>query len=396
MEKKKIALVTSSPITVLAFLKNHIKFLSSEFDVYVISNLHGKNEKENLKILTVENPYLGLERFVKYINVGITRRIFIINDIKTILSLVKIFNKEKFCSVHSFTSKVGVLVMISAFMTGIKNRFHTYTGQVWANMKGIKRYFFKFMDKLIGILCTSCYADSRSQMDFLVTEEVVRKEKISVLGEGSISGVDLTRFFPDKLVRSTFRQSYSIPEDDIVFLLLCRLTKDKGVLDLANAFSNIVRKINCTLFIVGPDEENLTDNIKYIVGSEYVQKLIFHGFTEHHEDFLNASDVLCMPSYREGFGTVIIDAAATGIPSIGSDIYGIRDAIVDGSTGILHKPGDIPTIYKAMYKLSIDKELRQKMGNSALTRVNEKFSMDNISQAWLKEYSEKIYGDCPR
>jgi glycosyltransferase involved in cell wall biosynthesis len=393
MGKKKIAFITSSPRTVLAFLQNHIKCLSLQFDVYIISNIKGTNEKENLTILIDENARKSMDEFATFIHIGITRRISIINDINAIISLFRIFKEEKFSSVHSITSKVGIMVMISAFIAGIKHRFHTYTGQVWVNMNGLKYFFFKFMDKLIGILCTNCYADSASQMDFLIKKKVVRKNKISVLGEGSISGVDIKRFLPDVKMRNKVRESLSIPKDEIVFLLLCRLTKDKGVLDIAKAFSNLVIEINCTLLIVGPDEENLINDIKSIVGNYSISKLVFIGFTECHENFLNASDILCLPSYREGFGTVIIDAAAAGIPAIGSDIYGIRDAIVDGETGILHKPGDVIEIYNAMYKLSTNVFLRQKMGQAAFQRVKKKFTMQKITAAWLNEYNEIIQSD---
>jgi glycosyltransferase involved in cell wall biosynthesis len=257
-------------------------------------------------------------------------------------------------------------------------------------MTGIKRFFFKLLDRIIGILCTSCYADSKSQMLFLVNGNVVNNKKISVLGEGSISGVDLTRFYPDKSVRLDMRQQLAIPDDEIVFLLLCRLTKDKGVIDLASAFSQIVKEVNCTLLIVGPDEENLTEEIKSIVGVKYSHKLIFQGFTKCHERYLSAADILCLPSYREGFGTVIIDAAATGIPSIGSDIYGIRDAIENGTTGILHKPGNIDSIRASMITLATDNVLREKMGMAALQRVRKSFTMDVISKSWLIEYNDKV------
>jgi len=390
MKKKKIALITSSPSTVVAFLQNHIKQLSVVYDVYLLSNIKSENEKGNLAILKNENAYTNIEAFVTVIHLGITRRILIINDIKTVFSLWKIFKDFQFSSVHSFTSKVGLLVMISGLLSGVKYRFHTYTGQVWSNKKGPKRIFFKFMDKIIAALCTNCYADSKSQMEFLIKEKVICKNKISVLGEGSISGVDTDRFFPDVNIRNNQRKSLSILNNEIAFLLLCRLTKDKGVLDLAEAFSRLVNEISCKLLIVGPDEDNITNEIKSIVGSRNGSKLIFHGYTTCHERFLNASDVICLPSYREGFGSIIIDAAATGIPAIGSDIYGIRDAIVNGKTGILHNVGDIDGIYEAMYRLAKDRLLRETLGKSAQLRVKNKFTMELISAAWLNEYKNLI------
>ena len=390
MERKKIAFITSSPRTVLAFLQNHIKCFASHYDVYVFSNLKGSKEKENLIISTDENEYNSIEKFASIVHVGITRRISIVNDIKTIFTLSRTFKKVKFSAVHSVTSKAGIIVMVSGFFAGVKHRFHTYTGQVWATKKGISHFFFRFMDKIIAVLCTYCYADSRSQMDFLLNKKVVTKGKISVLGEGSISGVDTTRFFPDIVVRNKIRKSLSITNDEILFLLLCRLTRDKGALDLAQAFSRLVKETNCSLLVVGPDEENLTDEILRIIGDDYKSKIKFHGFTKCHEQFLNASDILCLPSYREGFGSIIIDAAAVGIPAIGSDIYGIRDAIVDEETGILHKAGDTADIYKAMHRLANNHLLRENMGKKALLRVKNKFTMEKITTAWLNEYKRKM------
>jgi glycosyltransferase involved in cell wall biosynthesis len=390
MERKKIAFITSSPSIVIAFLENHIKCLSAFYDVYVISNMKGANEKENLAIIRDENIYKNIQEFATFIHVAVTRRISLFNDLKTIITLWRVFKKYQFSSIHSITSKAGIIVMISGILAKTKHRFHTYTGQVWANKKGFKHFFFKLMDKSIAIFCTNCYADSISQLEFLVNEKVVSKSKISVLGEGSISGVDTRRFFSNEKIRYSMRKSLFISNNEIVFLLLCRLTKDKGVLDLAKAFSMLVKEINCSLLIVGPDEDNLTNEIKSIVGSNYNSKLIFNGYTKCHEKFINAADILCLPSYREGFGSIIIDAAAVGIPAIGSDIYGIRDAIVDKETGILHKAGDILGIYNAMKTLANDHVLREKLGKEALLRVKNKFTVEQITTAWLNEYNAKV------
>lgn len=388
--KKRIAFITSSPSIVRAFLENHIKLLSSIYDIYVLSNIEGKSEKKNLAILKDKNVYKNIEEFATFIHVGITRRISIVNDIQSIVYLWKFFRKEKFSAAHSITSKAGLIVMISGVLAGVKHRFHTYTGQVWANKKGGKRLFFKAMDRVIAVLCTNCYADSKSQMEFLIEERVVNKNKISVLGKGSISGVDTKRFFPDIDMRNKFRERLSLPENEIVFLLLCRLTKDKGVLDLAKAFSHLVKQINCSLLIVGPDEDNITSEIKSIVGNYGASKLIFQGYTTCSEAFLNAADILCLPSYREGFGSIIIDAAAVGIPAIGSNIYGIHDAIVKEETGILHTAGDIDGIYNSMHRLAVNEPLRRKMGKAALLRATEQFAMEKITGAWLNEYKKNL------
>ena len=105
------------------------------------------------------------------------------------------------------------------------------------------------------------------------------------------------------------------------------------------------------------------------------------------EKYLQLSDILCLPSYREGFGSIIIQAAAVGLTSIGSNIYGIRDAILNGKTGLLHEPGNVEEIYNCMKKLLVNQELRNYLSNEAKSRVHNEFSQEIITNEWLKEYS---------
>ena len=114
----------------------------------------------------------------------------------------------------------------------------------------------------------------------------------------------------------------------------------------------------------------------------------FIEFTPLPEEYMAASDVLCLPSYREGFGNVIIEAAAVGIPTIGSKIYGITDAVVDGSTGLLFAPRDVAALESCMEKLVESKQLRNSLGKAAHDRASEDFSSQKLSAAWLKYYQE--------
>ena len=382
---KKIAFITSSPTIINSFLKNHIKELAGHFEVYIISNVKGEGEKSSLSYSGREDVYSELKNYAKIIHLKITRRISPLNDLKIIYRLFQLFKKERFYSVHSITSKVGIQAMIAGKLAKISFRLHTYTGQVWVTQKGIVKHFFKLMDKWIARLSTNLYSDSYTQMKFLVSEKVMNAQKIKVLGRGSISGVDLKRFKPDAHSRSLIRKKYEISDNELVFLLLCRITKEKGVLDLAQAFTKLANEISCTVMIVGPDEENLREEILNLINIKHHNRVYFHDYTYAHEDFLNAADILCLPSYREGFGSIIIDAAAVGVPCIGSNIYGISEAIVDGTTGLLHQVGNVPDLYLKMKMLATNSPLLEKLGSNALRRVQNEFSMERITEEWVKE-----------
>lgn len=363
-------------MTVNSFLFEPIKRLSSLYDIYIIMNVE-------------PNLTLGyLDEIVTVVPVTIQRKIAVLSDFLALLHLLKVFRQYRFDIVHSVTPKAGLLGMLAAYFSGVKVRLHTFTGQIWATKTGIARTSLKSFDKLIASFSTHILVDSPSQRQFLLDEGVVKPEKSSVLLKGSISGVDLCRFKANDSARKHLRETCSIDNHDVVFLFIGRLNRDKGILDLAQAFSTIARKHeNARLLIVGVDEANLFDEIQIII-SGIEKQVNFVDFTPVPEEYMAASDVLCLPSYREGFGNVIIEAAAVGIPTIGSRIYGVTDAVVEGETGLLFDARDIIAIELCMENILINKQLRTDLGMAAHTRVSDYFSSQKLSEAWLKYYQE--------
>jgi glycosyltransferase involved in cell wall biosynthesis len=116
----------------------------------------------------------------------------------------------------------------------------------------------------------------------------------------------------------------------------------------------------------------------------------FVGYTDRPEDFMAAADVFCLPSYREGFGMVIIEAAAAGIPAIGSRIYGVTDAIEENVTGLLHRAGDAGELAGRMASLAGDAVRRRAMGEAARERALRLFSREAVTQDWLGFYRQLL------
>ena len=116
----------------------------------------------------------------------------------------------------------------------------------------------------------------------------------------------------------------------------------------------------------------------------------FVGSINNPEDFFAAADFLCLPSYREGFGLVTIEAAAVGIPTLASRIYGITDAVIDGVTGILHEPGDLAGIAEGLRLMTMHPKNRQLMGKAAQRRALELFPTSRIVGAQLSYYQSLI------
>jgi len=242
------------------------------------------------------------------------------------------------------------------------------------------------MDRLLAASATHLLADSASQRQFLIDQHITRACKLDVLAGGSISGVNLERFHPDSDARTVIRKQLGLGDDDVLLLFLGRLNRDKGVLDLAAAFADAAS--NCAqlhVLLVGPDEGKMEEGVKQVV-SAYAERLHVVAYADMPEKYFAAADVFCLPSYREGFGSVIIEAAACGVPAIGSDIYGVSDAIKDGETGLLFPLGNIEALRKAIEQMVLDCEGRKRMGEAALQRVKNDFSTKRLVHAWLDYY----------
>lgn len=374
MKDKKICFVAAIELSIRVFMVEHLKRLSREHSITVAVNT------DNLDFL---KPY-GLD--VKVFPVKILRRPSPASDLSALFRLYRFFRKEGFDAVHSITPKAGLLSMCAARLAGVPIRIHTFTGQVWATAKGMKRWFLKGMDKLIARCATHVLADSSSQRDFIVKEGVVLRDKSSVIGNGSICGVDSARFRPDPETRKIVREQLSIPEESVLFLFLGRLTFDKGLLDLAGAFAKVCRAAeNIHLLVAGPDEEGMKKKMLSLC-SEHRDRIHFHDFTDTPERFMAAADVFCMPSYREGFGIVVIEAGAAGVSSIGTRIYGVVDAIEDNVTGFLYDPGNVKELEEKMLKMINDPSVTYEMGRRARERAIGLFSKDIVADAFLSFY----------
>jgi len=375
----KIAIVVSAPMFARVFLAHQINTLVELYDVTVITNLNG-----NSSILD------NISNKVNIINLPIERKINLFADLRALFLLISIFYKNEFSLVHSVSPKAGLLTAIASWISRVPNRLHTFTGQVWMTKKGMSRWFLKLLDKIIVTLNTSILVDSFSQQDFLIKEGVLSQDLSIVLGSGSISGVDVNRFQPSKIHRNIIRKQLNIKDDCLIFLFVGRLKREKGVFELVEAFKNVSKRHDdVALLIVGPDEEGLKQElISRLEGhKEFVR---FVDFTKTPEQYMAASDIFVLPSYREGFGSVIIEAASCGLPSIGSNIYGLSDAIKVGETGLLVSVRSSKLLEKAMLKLVNNDKMCNEMSLNARRRVTHNFSQDEITLKILQLYKRLI------
>lgn len=375
---KKLCYVATIPAVVHSFLRVHIQAAADKYEVTVICNSADKHLLDGLNARLVLLP--------------IERKPSPWRDMLVLFQLFKLFRRERFDIVHSHMPKTALLGMLAAWLAGVPIRINTFHGEVWATRSGWRRTALKLFDQLVGLLATDILAVSPSQRDFLVNEGVLPPGKAKVIGAGSICGVDPLRFRPDAENRQAVRHGLGIAQDARVILFVGRLNRDKGMPELAAAFDTIAKQhFDVELLLVGAEEDVSFRRIQEICHAER-DRLHYVSFTATPEHYMAAADIFCLPSYREGFGLTIIEAAACGVPAVASRIYGITDAVADGKTGLLFPVGDAAALTQALLRLITENELRQKMGSAARERALELFSSEKIAHELLALYEELTEG----
>ena len=373
--KKKICFAASVPTSINVFWRNQIILCKSLFNVTIASSPKNKSHLRDLK--------------VHYKNLRIDRNPSIFLDLVLLIIFYRFLKKQKFYILHTQTPKAGFIFQLAGWAAKIPFRIHTFTGQVWANKRGLSRILLKFFDKIIFYLSTHIIIDSHSQKKFLISENIINKKKSIVFGYGSISGVNIDKF-NTKLKVENLRRKYGIPKNDLIILYIGRLNPDKGIMDLIKAF-NILKKNhkNLSMIFVGFEDGIKISDIKEKISKKFQKNFFYFKYSLNPNHFMRLSDILCVPSYREGFGQVVIEAAGCGTPSVVSNIYGLKDAIVNNKTGLFFKTKNINNLTKKLNKLIVDKNLRHKMSCEAEKRVKNYFT-NRIIDSELKNFYKNL------
>lgn len=376
----RIARISTVPFFVVTQLKHQIAMLGKSGALVTVVTSAGAGMEVLRKMGGIRCEIIDIRRAI---SPG--------RDAVALLRLFLFFRKNRTQIAHSTTPKAGLLTAIAAFLAGVPVRLHTFTGQPWLGMGGVKGRLARLSDVLVGRLNTRCYADSASQRQFLIDQQILGADRLVVIGAGSLAGVDMhrfdrTRFSPAD--RVSLRRSLGIPEVAPVLLFVGRITQEKGVRELLRAFGVLKSGFpQAHLVLVGP--EDAESGVDGSLSHEDIMRFgDVHsvGYTDSPESYMAIADVLCLPSYREGFGTVVIEAAAMGVPTVGSAIYGLTDAVVHEETGLLVPPKSTEALVTALRRMLGSKSLRTGMGEAARRRARALFDAEKVNLQIAQEY----------
>lgn len=353
---KKICLITTISGTLRSFVVGTAEFL------------HRKAGYDVTFICDNDDAFAAsLPPYMHYIPIPMKRGVSL-GGIGAMLKMVKVFRRERFDMVQYSTPNASLYAALAAKLAGVPVRLYCQWGMAYVGFHGIKRVIFKRIEKLVCTLSTWVEPDSFGNLKFSHAEGLYPENKGSVIWNGSASGVNLNKFDNSQkpVWRAEIREKYAIPDDAIVFGFVGRITRDKGINELLAAFKAFLQKNSgAYLLIVGNPELSPAVDMSLYQWAQEQAHTIFCGRTSTVEKYLAAMDAYILPSYREGFGMVVVEAEAMGVPVIVTDIPGPTDAMIPDETGLVVKKADVDSLVSAMEALAASPETRQRFGLAA-------------------------------
>ena len=381
--KPKLIRITTVPSSLTNLLKGQLRYMSDNFEVIAISS-PGKD------LFVVEK-----EEGVPVISLKMVRKIAPLRDLKACYKLYKIFKREKPDIVHTHTPKAGTLGMLAAWFAGVPYRVHTVAGLPLIIKTGFVKKILLIVEQLTYNCATHIRPNSKVLTDYIISKGLASERKLKVIGNGSSNGVD-TDFFGPSAVSATkkkeLQKKLGLQDDSFVFLYVGRVVKDKGIHDLILTFVELNKKYkNSKLLLVGeqePDLDPIDPSIeREIVLNEAIKSV---GFIDDVRTYFAVSQVLVLPSYREGFPNVVMQAGAMEVAAIVSDINGCNEIIQEGVNGYLFPPKNTEKLYEVMEQALLHKEDLTNLGKESRLLMQADYEGSYVRAKILDDYLDII------
>lgn len=370
----------------LTFLRGQVAYMRAHgFDVHAVT-CPGE-----------ELEAFGRDENVPVHGIPMTRRITPGQDIRAALGLWRLLRRVRPAIVHAHTPKAGLLAMISAAALGTPIRIYQMRGLPLATADGMRRNMLRGAEWLACALAHLVICNSHSLREVAVSEGIVRADKIRVLLQGSGNGVDAShRFDParlDREARRKVRRELGIPDHAAVIGFIGRIVREKGIVELAEAWREIREDWpEAHLLLVGPFETRDPVPAQATFALQQDPRVHLIGEEWDTPPLYAAMDLIVLPTYREGFPNVPLEAAAMELPVVATRVPGCVDAVRNGETGLLVPARDPRALAEAIRTYLADPELRARHASAARERVLRDFRPEDIWEALRREYLDLLDG----
>lgn len=357
----RIVFASTVPVTLDAFMRGQLAWISGQgHEVHVVSS-----------------PGVELQRIASRENVIVhalpmQREVSLLADARALWLWMRLLRSVRPDVVVVGTPKAGLVGGVAAAILGVPRRVYFMRGARFEGSSGLKRRALKAVEWASCRVAHAVVAVSPSLAALAIREHVVDPERIVTVGAGSSNGVDLTRFRPpNERERAGARRQLGVPHGRVTIAYLGRLHPDKGLDVLAEGLRVLADLApGRALLLVGGVEEGA--NISTLSSAGVAVRIL--GQVQDVPTFLHACDLVVLPTQREGFPNVVLEAAATGLPVVTTDATGAVDSVLDGSTGIIVPRRDGSALGRALAALVQDPSLRARMGAAARERAERDFA----------------------
>ena len=376
--KPRILIATTVPETVMSILRDQPRFLSKHFDVCLATSpgdeLAAVAQREGVTVHTVP----------------MARGIHPFRDFLSIVRMMGLLREIRPDVVHSYTPKAGLVLMVAAWIHNVPIRIHTFTGLIFPTQRGLRRRLLIWVDGLICRCATRVVPEGNGVRRDLLRFGVTSK-KLKVIGHGNIAGVDTDVFSsidgmdPGQVLAA----GAGIRPEDFVYCFVGRLHRDKGLRELVIAFQKLPGKPH--LVLVGAVDSSNPVDPETLAALKFHPRVHFWGYQEDVRPALHRADVVVLPSYREGFPNVLLEAGSMGRPVIATDVNGSNEIVEDGFNGWLVPARDAKALHRAMASaLATPREALRRLGANARSRVRERFERQHHWTRLLEFYRQQL------
>lgn len=328
---------------------------------------------------------------VEAVAIPIQREIAPLADFISLVRLCRLLRRVKPNMVEFSTPKAGLLGSMAAALCGVRCRVYMLRGLKLETARGFKRGILWAAERLATACAHRVLCNSESVRAKGISLGLAPARKLQLLGAGSSNGVDVEHFSPGPCV---LRPRLGLTPDDLVIGFVGRLTRDKGLPELIEAFETIASiEPRSRLLLVGwfdAAEDSLEPDLRARIQNN--SRIRLTGFVPDAADYYRAMDVMVLPTWREGFPNAVLEAAATGIPVITTHSTGSRDSVVPEVTGLLVPPGIPEAIVEAVLKLLKNPERRRRMGGAARAWVKENYAAERVLGLTVEYYKNLLGG----
>src|SRR5260370_3964865 len=379
--RPRLVSAVNSAIAV-GFLQGQLQFFRGKgFDVTVLCPERRKDEWE------VERAEGS-----PTIEVPMEREIGPFRDLGSLWRLWRIMRTLRPTVTNVGHPNAGLLGGFAAWLNRVPCRFYTLHGLRFETTKGLRRRLLIYAERLACRFAHRVICVSQSVRERAIAFGLTDRDRTFILGYGSCNGVNASHFAatPETMARAAeLRQQLGIPTQAPVVLFVGRLTRDKGVPELMEAFSQLIQRFpELRLLLVGSFEDGDPLPATTPTPMPPHPQVIFAGAVQNTAPYYSIADFLVLPSHREGLPTVVLEAQAAGKPVLGAAAPRIVDVISDGETGLLFPVGDVPALAEVMAKLITDKPLANKLGLAGQEQVKRKFRQERVWEELYRAYFE--------